>query len=234
LGGIARRATLINSIRQAQPATLVVDAGDVFQGTPYYNQFKGCAEYETMSAAGYDLVTLGNHDFDGGVEALLKAMQLARFGFVSTNYILEDERLRTRIKPWELRLVGGRRVGLFGLGVILKGLVSPRFHQGLYYTPPIPAAAHAVGALKALGAEAIICLSHLGLEGYGGEPGDLQVAEAVKGIDLIVGGHSHSFLEQPKWVGQTAVVQVGHSGTHLGRVDLSFSGGLEASSLPVE
>ncbi|MBU0550025.1 metallophosphatase [Myxococcota bacterium] len=223
LGGIARRAALIRQIRAARPATLVVDAGDTFQGTPYFNQFGGVAELRTMSAAGYDVVTLGNHDFDAGVDALLRAMAYARFSFTNSNFIITRPELAARVQPEILRRVGGRWIGLFGLGVSFEGLVSPKHHLGLRYTDPLVAARRSVARLRAQGAEAIICLSHLGIEGYQGEPGDVHVADQVEGVDLIVGGHSHTFLEAPRRVKQTAIVQVGHSGTHLGQVTLRFT-----------
>jgi 5'-nucleotidase len=231
LGGIARRASLIRAIRAEQPHTLVLDAGDTFQGTPYYNAFAGHAEFETMTAAGYDCVTLGNHDFDKGVEALVSAMQKARFSFVSANYDIDAPGLRERVAPYEVRTVGGRRIGLFGLGVSFSGLVSGSLHAGVRYRPPVAAARTAVETLRTTqGVDAVVLLSHLGYFGHGNEPGDVELAEAVPGIDVIIGGHTHTFLDVPHVVthragGQTAIVQVGSSGTHLGRVDLEFGAG---------
>ena len=246
LGGIARRAHLIKRIRRSQPATLVLDAGDIFQGTPYFNEFGGAAEFETMTAAGYDLATLGNHDFDNGVDGLVKALPSAGFEFVSANLDIDPPEMRKRVKPFTVRVVGGRRIGLFGLGVRFRGLVPKALHRGVRYREPVAAARAAVDKLRsAHGAEAIVALSHLGYFGYNGEPGDVDIAEAVQGIDVIIGGHSHTLLDQPHIVekrnGQrTAVVQVGYAGTHLGRVDLRFSalvvGGREvawAAALPV-
>lgn len=231
LGGIARRAALIRAIRTRNPHTLVLDAGDTFQGTPYYNAFAGHAEFETMSAAGYDCATLGNHDFDKGVDALVSAMGKARFSFVSANYDIDAPSLRARVNPFEVRAIGGRRIGLFGLGVSFAGLVSGSLHAGVRYTAPVAAARAAVDTLRSThGVDAVVLLSHLGYFGHGSEPGDVELAEAVPGIDVIIGGHTHTFLDAPHVVthrtgGSTAIVQVGSSGTHLGQVDLLFGAG---------
>ncbi|MCK6569589.1 metallophosphatase [Myxococcota bacterium] len=236
LGGIARRATLIRSLRARNPHTLVLDAGDTFQGTPYYNAFAGHAEFETMSAAGYDCVTLGNHDFDKGVDALVSAMTKARFAFVSANYDIDAPGLRARVVPHEVRTIGGRRIGLFGLGVSFAGLVSGSLHAGVRYQPPVATARATVDTLRqAHGVDAVVLLSHLGYFGHGAEPGDVELAEAVPGIDVIIGGHTHTFLDAPHVVrhrtgGQTAIVQVGSSGTHLGQVDLLFGPGAQVET----
>lgn len=228
LGGIARRATLIRRIRAQNPHTLVLDAGDTFQGTPYYNTFAGHAEFESMSAAGYDCVTLGNHDFDKGVEGLVSAMQKARFTFVCANYDIDPPDLRARVAPYEVRVVGGRRIGLFGMGVGFKNLVANNLHAGVRYRPAVAVGREMVRTLRAReGVDAVVLLSHLGYFGHEDEPGDVEFAEAVPGIDVIVGGHTHSFLDKPHVVdhktgGRTHIVQVGFAGTHLGQVDLIF------------
>src|SRR3954454_4309548 len=116
-GGVARRATLVKRIRAENPNTLLIDAGDAFQGTPYFNFYKGEVEYKSMSAIGYDVVTLGNHDFDNGVEGLAAAMKLAKFEFVSANYDVRGTPIEARVKPYVVRELGGIRLGIFGLGI---------------------------------------------------------------------------------------------------------------------
>src|SRR5437016_14242627 len=116
-GGVARRATLVKHVRQENPNTLMIDAGDVFQGTPYFNFYKGEVEYKAMSLIGYDVVTLGNHDFDNGVAGLVAAMKFANLDLVSTNYDVSATPLQSRVKPYVVRVLGGVRVGLFGLGI---------------------------------------------------------------------------------------------------------------------
>src|SRR6478672_8374760 len=128
-GGVARRATLVKEVRKQNPNTLMIDAGDVFQGTPYFNFYKGEVEYKSMSLIGYDVVTLGNHDFDNGVAALAAAMKFANFEFVSTNYDVRGTVLEARVKPYAVRTLAGVRIGLFGLGISPDNLITPQNFQ---------------------------------------------------------------------------------------------------------
>lgn len=242
LGGAARRATLIQRVRAENPHTLVVDAGDTFQGTPYFNLFKGVLDFKVMSALGYDVMTLGNHDFDGGVEGLMNALPQARFDIVNANYDFSGSPLADRVRPYLVRETGPARVGLFGLGVLLDGLVTPALCRGVTYGPPVPAAQRMVQRLRTdEKCDVVVCLSHLGKDGYGGEIGDEQLAAEVPGIDLIVGGHSHSFMDEPLRVRhgdrETLVFQVGWAGINLGRVDFRMRAGrvmsADARALPV-
>ena len=230
MGGVARRATLVRRARQENPRTLLVDAGDSFQGTPYFNLYRGEVEYRAMSAVGYDVVTLGNHDFDNGVEALAAATKFATFDFVAANYDVRGTAIEARVKPYVVRERGGVRLGLFGLGIRLEGLNPPETFRGVRYLDPAGAAREAVRALRERERCAlVVCLSHLGYyrEPREGEVGDLQVAAQVDGIDLIVGGHTHTFMERPLVLRppggrQTLIFQVGKSGIYLGRVDFTI------------
>src|SRR5687768_17770195 len=124
-GGVARRATLVKRVRRENPYTLLIDGGDVFQGTPYFNFYKGEVEYKAMSAIGYDVGTLGNHEFDNGVDALAAAMQFAKFDLVSANYDVKGTVLEGFVKRYVVKTVGGIRVGLFGMGISPVGLITP-------------------------------------------------------------------------------------------------------------
>ncbi len=226
-GGVARRAKLINDWRSAHPNTLLVDAGDIFQGTPYFNQFGGRVEFEAMSAMGYDLATYGNHDFDRGTEGLSEMLDFASFEFVSTTLTITNSKMRSRTAPYRILEVAGRRIGFFGLTVAFSGLVAEKNHRGVEWNDPLPAAQKAVQQLRQEKVSAVIAITHLGVQGAKSKIGDFQLAQQVKGIDVIIGGHSHTLLDKPliatgpdNW--QTAIVQVGHSGLHLGRVDLHF------------
>src|SRR4029079_240635 len=162
-GGVARRATLARRIRKENPNTLLIDAGDVFQGTPYFNFYKGEVEYKSMSLIGYDVVTLGNHDFDNGVDALAAAMKFANFDFVSCNYDVRGTPLESRVKRYVVRTVGGVRVGLFGMGISPDNLITPQNFKGVTYNDPVKAAREVVATLR--GAERcnlVIGMSHLG------------------------------------------------------------------------
>ncbi|MBA3438534.1 MAG: metallophosphatase [Pyrinomonadaceae bacterium] len=228
-GGVARRATLVKRVRAANPYTLLVDAGDVFQGTPYFNLYRGEVEYRAMSGIGYDVVTLGNHDFDNGVEALAAAMKFARFDFVSANYDVRGTVIEPRVKPYVVREIGGVRVGIFGLGIMLAGLNPPNTFKGIRYLDPVSAARDSVRLLREREkCSMVVCLSHLGYypEPKANDVGDSQVAAQVNGIDFIASGHTHTFMEQPALVRQpsgreTVIFQVGKSGIYLGRVDFT-------------
>lgn len=228
-GGAARRATLVKRIRAENPNTLLLDAGDSFQGTPYFNLYRGVVEYKAMTAIGYDIVTLGNHDFDNGVEALAEAMKHAKFEFVSANYDVRGTAIENRVKPYVVRELGGVRVGVFGLGIKLEGLNPPESFKGVKYYDPVKVALGAVRVLREKERCAmVVCASHLGYypNPKGDEVGDSQVVAQTDGIDFIASGHTHTFMKQPVIAkqpkgGNTVIFQVGKSGIYLGRVDFT-------------
>jgi len=231
-GGVARRATLVKRIRAENPNTLLVDAGDAFQGTPYFNLYRGEVEYKAMSAIGYDTVTLGNHDFDNGIDALASAMKFANFDFVSTNYDVRGTAIEQRVKPYVVRELSGVRVGLFGLGINLAGLNAPETFKGLKYLDPVRMARGVVKLLREReNCAMVICMSHMGYypEPKAGEFGDTQLVAQVDGIDFIASGHTHTFMERPVFARQpsgkdTVIFQVGKSGIYVGRVDFTVRG----------
>ncbi|MDX1532252.1 MAG: metallophosphatase [Rhodothermales bacterium] len=239
LGGVARRATLVENVRRQNPHVLLLDSGDIFQGTPYFNLFGGRVEFETMSAMRYDVATLGNHDFDNGVAGLVEMLPYADFEFVSANYDCSGApALAERVRPYTVRRVGPLRVGIFGLGIAFERLVLSALHEGVTYRDPIPVARETVQALRAEGCDYVVCLSHLGYR-YEGEDrvSDRVVAQAVPGIDLILGGHTHTFMETAETVlhehdRPTLVHQVGWAGIWLGRVEVTFGrdGGVRSAS----
>lgn len=220
-GGIARRATLVKQLREELKHVLLLDAGDVFQGTPYFNRYKGRLDYQLMSMVGYDAATLGNHDFDNGVEALLDAMEEAKFPFVNCNFKVDAAcGLSKRLQPWLIREFPGVKVGITGVGVDFKGLVAPKHHEGVIYRDPVASLRPVVEHLRRKEkVDLVVVLSHLGYDLKGSAIDDLTLARQVEGIDALIGGHSHTFLEQPTVVGQTHIFQVGFGGAHLGRMD---------------
>jgi 5'-nucleotidase len=233
-GGVARRATLVKRIRKENPNTLLVDAGDVLQGTPYFNFYRGEVEYKAMSAIGYDAGTLGNHEFDNGVDALAAALKFANFDIVSSNYDVKGTVLEGRVNPYVVKTLGGIRVGLFGLGVSPTALITPANFKGITYIDPVIAARDVVKTLREKeGCNLVVCMSHLG---YSPAPrrtdsvDDSKVAAQVDGIDFIASGHSHLFMEKPAEQTQpcgakTLIFQVGKSGINVGRVDFTFRTG---------
>ncbi len=228
LGGAARRATLIRRVREANEHVLLLDSGDIFQGTPYFNFFGGELEFRAMTAMGYDVATLGNHDFDNGVDGLARMLPEADFDFVSANYDVSDSALAERVEPWTVRELGGVKVGIFGLGIAFEKLVLASLHRGVEYTDPFAAARTSCQELRDQGCELVICLSHLGYSYPDrSRPSDITLAEAVPDIDLVLGGHTHTFLDEADVFEQgqtkfTLVNQVGWGGMRLGRIDVTF------------
>jgi 5'-nucleotidase len=227
LGGVARRAALVEQIRRQHPHVLLLDSGDIFQGTPYFNLFDGELEFRSMSAMRYDYATIGNHDFDNGVDGLVKVLPHAEFGFVSSNYRVEGTPLAETVRPFVVRQMGNIRVGIFGLGIDFDRLVLPSLHEGVEYEDPVGVAREMVQELRGRGCHFIVCLSHLG-HAYGdGRISDRSLAPQVPGIDLILGGHTHTFMERPDEVVHehdrpVLIHQVGFAGIRLGRVDVRF------------
>jgi len=229
-GGVARRATLVESIRKENPHTLLLDAGDIFQGTPYFNYYGGELEFKLMSMLKYDLATIGNHDFDNGVEGLLAQMPHANFDFVSANYDFSNTVLDTFVKPYKTFVKDGIKIGVFGLGIQLEGLVNKDMYKETVYHNPIEIAQDMSRILKdEEQCDLVICLSHIGYY-YSDVPDrvcDLNLARSTKNIDLIIGGHTHTFLPKPtiekNSEGKNVLVnQVGAYGLYLGKVDFYF------------
>ncbi|MDE2980566.1 MAG: metallophosphatase [Gemmatimonadota bacterium] len=241
LGGAARRATLIRRVREANEHVLLLDAGDIFQGTPYFNFFGGEIEFRAMTAMGYDVATLGNHDFDNGVDGLVAMLPEAGFEFVSANYDVSASALAGHVRPYTIREFDGVKVGIFGLGIAFEKLVLASLHEGVRYSDPVEAARTACRELREQGCSLVICLSHLGyVYADPDRPSDRTLAAAVPEIDLILGGHTHTFLDEAVVFGPgragsqgetgfTVVNQVGWGGMRLGRVDVTFDQGRQAS-----
>jgi 5'-nucleotidase len=235
-GGIARRATLVKRVRQAIPNVLLLDAGDVFQGTPYFNQFKGFVDYQLMSLCGYDAGTLGNHDFDLGVDGLVAAMGEARFPILNCNLDTRNApHLGARLLPWLVKAFPGVKVGLTGVCVDFRGLVARENHAGVDWRDPVAELKPVVRHLREVErADLVVLLSHLGYDRQGEAIDDLNLARLVPGIDVIIGGHTHTFLDAPRKVanagGETEVFQVGFAGVNLGRMDLTVRQGQKVAA----
>lgn len=230
MGGVARRANLIESIRKENPNVLLLDAGDIFQGTPYFNYYGGELEFKLMSMLNYDLATMGNHDFDNGLEGFVAQLPHAKFDFVSANYDFKNTMLDGIVKPYKIFTKNGIKIGVFGLGIQLEGLVDKKNYKETVYNDPIETAQEMTRILKTQEkCDLVICLSHIGYT-YKNEPekiSDLNLAAKTKDIDLIIGGHTHTFLDKPTVVKNldgidTLVNQVGCYGINLGRIDFYF------------
>jgi len=225
-GGMARRATLIDSIRKENPNVLLLDAGDVFQGTPYFNFYGGELEFKLMSMMGYDAITLGNHDFDNGVDGLLAQLPHAKFDILTANYDFTNTVLDGYTKPYRIFEKDEIKIGVFGIGIQLEGLVNKRLFRETKYLHPIEIAQQMADELKHnKKCDMVICLSHLGFE-YQNEDiiSDQTLAAGTSNIDLIIGGHTHTFLKKPVIAqnkdGKFLLInQVGWGGIQLGRID---------------
>lgn len=228
LGGLARRAGLVDSIRKENPNTFLFDAGDIFQGTPYFNFYGGELEFKLMSMLNYDATTIGNHDFDNGIDGLLAQMPYAKFNFISANYDFSNTVLDGLTEPYKIYEKDGIKVGVYGLGIKLDGLVTKQLFKETEFLDPYELATDMETKLKEEEkCDLVICLSHLGYEYNSQKPDDLKLAKRTKYTDLIIGGHTHTFLDKPTVVTNAAerdvlVNQVGCFGVNLGRIDFYF------------
>jgi 5'-nucleotidase len=226
-GGVARRFELINKIRAEEENVLLLDAGDIFQGTPYFNRYGGVLEMRLMSELGYDAATMGNHDFDAGIDGFVKARQYAKFPFLCSNYDFTNTAIDGHTDDTFIVQKGNIKVGIFGVGVELKGLVPDDKYKETVYIDPIDIANDRARDLKKQGCDLIICLSHLGYEYGSDKVSDRVFAQKTRNIHLIIGGHTHTFLEKPteekNLDGETVLVnQVGWAGINVGRIDFQF------------
>ncbi|ESU20457.1 putative secreted 5'-nucleotidase [Flavobacterium enshiense DK69] len=238
LGGIARRAAIIEKIRKEEENVLLLDAGDIFQGTPYFNYYGGELEFRLMSMLQYDVATMGNHDFDNGVDGFYAQLPHAKFDFVSANYDFKNTILNGLVKPYKIIHKDGIKIGIFGLGIELQGLVNKQLYKETVYNNPVEIAQDMTRILKQENnCDLIIALSHLGYK-YPNNPEkicDVTVAQKTKDIDLIIGGHTHTFLDKPviekNIEGKEILInQVGCYGLNLGRIDFYFDKKNKATS----
>ncbi|MDR6528180.1 5'-nucleotidase [Chryseobacterium rhizosphaerae] len=229
-GGFARRASLIQQIRNQESNVLLLDSGDIFQGTPYFNFFGGELEFKLMSMMKYDASTMGNHDFDNGLDGFSKVLPTAKFPFICSNYDFKNTILDGKTSPYKIFNKNGIKVGIFGVGIQLDGLVGKKQYGETVYSNPIDVAQHYSNFLKKdQKCDLVICLSHIGYD-YKDEPNKISdkiLAASTENIDIILGGHTHTFLPEPQTFtnrqGKNVLVnQVGWAGLLLGRIDFHF------------
>jgi len=233
-GGVARRATLIEQIRRQEKNVLLFDAGDIFQGTPYFNLYKGEPEILAMNRLGYDAGTLGNHDFDGGIDNMVTQFGKATFPMLVANYDFKHTVMDGRTKPYKIFVKDGIRVGVFGLGIKPEGLIPKDAYRETVYLDPVDVAMTTAQQLRQQErCDYVVCLSHLGYRYEGPTISDTVLAGKTRNIDLIIGGHTHTFLDAPVAITNLDglpvwVNQVGFAGINLGRLDLTFERGKAA------
>uniref|UniRef100_UPI0039A42441 bifunctional metallophosphatase/5'-nucleotidase n=1 Tax=Ornithobacterium rhinotracheale TaxID=28251 RepID=UPI0039A42441 len=226
-GGFARRAALIDKIRKEEPNVLLLDAGDIFQGTPYFNFFGGELEFKLMSKMSYEASTMGNHDFDNGLAGFDKQLKHANFDFICSNYDFTNTILDGKTKKYKIIDKGGVKIGIFGLGIDPVGLISKENYLETKYLDPVEISQEMTRILKDKKCDMIICLSHIGYKYDTPKISDCELATKTQDIDLIIGGHTHTFLPHPTEIlnkaGKPTIVnQVGWAGLYLGRLDFYF------------
>lgn len=226
LGGAARRAALVEKIRKEEQNVLLLDCGDIFQGTPYFNFFGGELEFKLMSQMKYDAATLGNHDFDAGIDGLYRQLPNANFPFLVCNYDFSDTVMDKQTQAYKIFEKDGARIGVLGVGIALDGLVPPELYKATQYLDPIKMANHYAAILKhEKQCDFVICLSHLGYKYSSSKVSDIILAKESKDIDLILGGHTHTFMEKAEKVLNknkkiVFINQAGWAGIVLGRIDI--------------
>jgi 5'-nucleotidase len=230
LGGVEARAELIENIRKEQEHVLLLDAGDIFQGTPFFNLYKGEPEMKAMAAMGYDAATMGNHDFDAGLENFATQLQYAGFPILLCNYDFTNTPMEFKYQPYKIIKKGKLKIGITGVGIEMKGLVPDLLAGNTKYLDPVANVNRVAAKLKKdMGCDMVICLSHLGYKYKETDKiSDIILATETDNIDLIIGGHTHTFLDEPvsvknKYGSDVLVNQVGWAGIMLGRLDFEFS-----------
>jgi len=225
-GGYLRRVAMIKEERQKDPSLLLIDSGDFSQGSGYYTLFKGDVEVGLMNEMGYDAATIGNHEFDFGLDNLVHLFKMAHFPIVCSNYDFGDTELASIVKPYHIIKRNGLKIGLFGLSPVLAGLVSAKNYKPLVYLDPSETARKMVDILKRQKkCDLVICISHLGWE-VSEFPCDRVIRE-VSGIDLVLDGHTHTYLPSLEYVTDPSGKKVGvdQNGKHaafVGRLELTF------------
>lgn len=220
-GGFVRRATFLDEFRKEHKNVLLFDCGDISQGTPYYNMFQGEVEVKLMNVMKYDAMTIGNHEFDFDVDNMARLFKMADFPVVCANYNLEATELKDIVKPYIILERFGLKIGVFGLGARPEGLIQANKCEGVVYEDPFRVSNEVAALLKGKGCDLVICLSHLGIQK------DKELVAKTRNIDVILGGHSHTFMKGPQNYlnldgKEVPLMHSGKSGVRVGRLDLTL------------
>lgn len=228
-GGYAQRMGVIAQEREKNPNLILLDAGDFSQGTPYFNFYHGRIEVDALNRMGYDAVTLGNHEFDYGVDTLAAVLKDASFSVVCANYDVQGTALEGIVKPYIILRRSGIKIGVFGLGVNPDGLISQKNFAPIQYLDPISVAQDMATTLKRKHhCELVICLSHQGtdINTSQQEVSDMLLAQATRDIDIIVGGHTHKVVTNFQVANldgdSVFLAQMGKSGARIGKISVQM------------
>lgn len=221
MAGVVNRKAVIDSIKRVEDNVLLLDAGDFVQGTPYFNLFGGEVEVNALNQLGYEVGTIGNHEFDNGMEALATWVKSFKYPIVNCNYDFTGTAVEGLIKPYVILNKKGIRVGVIGVGVDPEGLIQKDKYEGMKFNPIIENVNRYAAEIRKQ-CDVVICLSHCGIVT------DRKIAEQSKNIDLVIGGHSHTFMDQPEMIRNTIdkdvlVYQVGKNAAFIGKIELELS-----------
>lgn len=225
-GGFIRRVEMVKEERKKQPDLLLLDSGDFSQGSPYYTLYKGDVEIGLMNIMGYDAATIGNHEFDFGVENMARIFKKAKFPIVCANYDFTGTALEDIVKPYIILKRNGLKIGIFGISPELDGLVSAKTCAGVKFNDPVKVADDMARKLKVEEkCDVVICLSHLGWDITGID--DKEMMERTSNIDLVLGGHSHTYFKELQYVRNADGKDIpndqnGKHGIFVGKLVLDF------------
>ena len=225
-GGFLRRIAMLKEERKKDPNLLLFDSGDFSQGSPYYTLFKGDVEVGLMNMMHYDAGTIGNHEFDYGFDNMARVFKRLNYPIVCANYDFTGTELAKIVKPYVIIKRNGLKIGVFGLAPKLDGLVDHKNYLTTRYLDPVATAQKMVDVLKGKKCDLIICITHLGWDEHG--MGDQEVIRGTRGIDLVLGGHSHTYFQTLRYVKDldgklVPVDQNVKSGIYIGKMTLTFS-----------
>ncbi|MDE5642181.1 MAG: bifunctional metallophosphatase/5'-nucleotidase [Muribaculaceae bacterium] len=245
-GGILRRKSMIDSIRQAEQNTLLIDAGDFVQGSLYFYLYGGKIEQELMNRLGYDMRILGNHEFDIGADSIAKILKDSHAELIATNYDLSGSALDSLFKPMAIKEFDGRRIGFFAINLDPEGMIAPGKADGVRYLDGIQAANAAAWWLRNIEhCDMVVALTHIGYNTSGADLTDIALASGTRNIDLIIGGHSHDVVQpgdsdKPDRIRdldghEVTIVQAGKYGRNLGKIDIDLDNlAITPTLLPVD
>ena len=226
--GYARRMGMIAQERKADKNLLLVDAGDFCQGTPYFNIYRGRVEIDAMNRMRYDAITLGNHEFDNGLDTLAEVLKGAQFPVVCANYDFTGTAMEGMTRPFVIVRKGQLKVGIFGLGCDPKGLIADKNFLPAQYLPPYPVAQQMADTLRQQGCDVVVCLSHMGTYGKAKEDiCDVEMVKNTRGIDVVIGGHTHKLYDHLRVANldgdSVPLCQMSKGGAYLGKIMLLLS-----------
>ena len=226
-GGYLRRIAMLNEERQKDPQLLLFDSGDFSQGSAFYSMFEGDVEIGLMNQMKYDAVTIGNHEFDFGLDNMIRLFKMAQFPIVCSNYDFADTELKDLVKPYVVLKRRGVKIGVFALCPPLEGLVFTKNYGPLRFLDPVEVTNQMVDILRnQKKCDYVICLSHLGWQVS--EYPDNRFIEQTRGVDLVLGGHTHTYFDELQYENNAdgRPIPVDQNGKHavfVGKLLLTFN-----------